>query len=405
MFAISRRFWWPSMESEVREYVEACSVCARNKVSTGPCMGLLHSLPIPSRPWSNISLDFVTGLPASQGNTTVLTVVDRFSKMARFIALPKLPTAKETAETLLRQIFRIHGFPRDIVSDRGPQFVSRFWKEFCRLIGASASLTSGYHPESNGQTERLNQQLETGLRCLVSQNPSTWSNHLVWVEFAHNSLPTSATGFSPFKCVSGYDPPLFTAQEIDASVPSAHALIRCCRRIWAAARQVLIRQGDRTKKAADRRRQCAPSYQPGQEVWLSAKNLPLKVPSKKLAPRFVGPFPVSKVLSPAAVRLRLPRPLRVHPTFHVSQVKPVRRSALVPPLQTPPPPEMVDGGPVYKVKRLLAVRTRGRGRQYLVDWLGYSPEERQWIPSRFIMDPTLIKDFHRDHPGLSGSRS
>ena len=213
MFAISRRFWWPSMEPEVREYVEACSVCARNKSSTGTRMGLLQPLPIPSRPWSDISLDFVTGLPVSQGNTTVLTVVDRFSKMVRFIALPKLPSAKETAEIMLNHVFRIHGFPRDIVSDRGPQFISRYWKEFCKLIGAKVSLTSGYHPEANGQTERLNQQLETGLRCLVSQNPATWSKHLVWVEYAHNTLPTSATGFTPFKCVFGYEPPLFADNE------------------------------------------------------------------------------------------------------------------------------------------------------------------------------------------------
>ena len=157
MFAISRRFWWPSMEPEVREYIEACSVCARNKSSTGSRMGLLHPLPIPSRPWSDISQDFVTGLPTSQGNTTILTVVDRFSKMVRFIALPKLPSASETAEIMLNHVLKIQGFPRDIVSDRGPQFVSRFWKEFCKLIGAKVSLTSGYHPEANGQTERLNQ--------------------------------------------------------------------------------------------------------------------------------------------------------------------------------------------------------------------------------------------------------
>ena len=345
MFAISRRFWWPSMEPEVREYVEACSVCARNKSSTGSRMGLLHPLPIPSRPWSNISLDFVTGLPTSQGNTTVLTVVDRFSKMVRFIALPKLPSASETAEIMINHVFKIHGFPRDIVSDRGPQFVSRFWKEFCKLIGAKVSLTSGYHPEANGQTERLNQQLETGLRCLVSQNPATWSKHLVWVEYAHNTLPTSATGFTPFKCVFGY----------------THALFRRCRRIWAAARQTLVRQGDWVKRAADRRRRPAPDYQLGQRVWLSAKDLNLKVPSKKLAPRFVGPFPISQVISPAAVRLRLPRSLRVHPTFHVSQVKPVKDSPLVPAVKPPPPPEMVDGGLVYKVKQLLAVQSRGQG--------------------------------------------
>ena len=170
MFAIAQRFWWPPMEPEVWEYVEACPVCARNKNSSRARAGLLQPLPIPSRPWAEISMDFVMGLPVSKGNTTVLTVVDRFSKMAHFIALPKLPSAKETAECMMTNVFRIHGFPQDIVSDRGPQFVSRFWKEFCKLIGATASLTSGYHPEANGQTERLNQQLETGLRCLVALN-------------------------------------------------------------------------------------------------------------------------------------------------------------------------------------------------------------------------------------------
>uniref|UniRef100_A0AAQ4QDA1 Integrase catalytic domain-containing protein n=1 Tax=Gasterosteus aculeatus aculeatus TaxID=481459 RepID=A0AAQ4QDA1_GASAC len=322
--------------------------------------------------------------------------------MARFIALPKLPSAKKTAEVMMNNVFKIHGFPKDIVSDRGPQFVSRFWRAFCRLIGAKASLTSGYHPEANGQTERLNQQLETSLRCLVAQDPSTWSKNLVWAEYAHNSLPTSATSFPPFQCVFGYLPPVFADNEPEVSVPSALAMIRRCRRIWAAARQVLIRQGDRVKKAADRKRRPAPAYQQGQKVWLSAKNLNLKVPSRKLAPRFVGPFPITKTIGPVAVRLRLPRSLRAHPTFHVSQVKPAKESPMVPAAAPPPQPEVIDGGPVYKVKQLLAVRTRGRGRQYLVDWEGYGPEERQWIPSRFIVDPNLIKDFHRDHPEQPG---
>lgn len=400
MFAITQRFWWPSMEPEVREYVEACSVCARNKNSSRARAGLLQPLPIPSRPWAEISMDFVTGLPTSKGNTTVLTVVDRFSKMAHFLALPKLPTAKETAICMMNNVFRIHGFPRDIVSDRGPQFVSRFWQEFCKLIGATASLTSGYHPEANGQTERLNQQLETSLRCLVAQSPASWSEHLTWVEYAHNSLPTSATGMSPFHCVFGYQPPVFSESEPEVSVPSAQALVRRCRRIWAAARQTLIRQGDRVKKAADRRRRPAPVYQPGQRVWLSAKDLPLQVESRKLAPRFVGPFPISRIINPAAVRLRLPRSLRVHPTFHVSKIKPAKESAMVPNPKPPPPPRMVEGGPVYTVRKLLAVRKRGRGRQFLVDWEGYGPEERQWVSSSFIVDPDLIRDFYRAHPDI-----
>lgn len=342
-------------------------------------------------------MDFVTGLPISKDNTLVLTVVDRFSKMAHFIALSKLPSAKEMEEIMMNNVFRIHGFPQDIVSDWGPQFISRFWKEFCKLIGVTTSLTLGYHPEANGQTERLNQQLETGLLCLVAQNPASWSQHLTWVQYAHNSLPTSATGMSPFNCVFAYQPPVFPKSEPEVSLTSAHALVR---RIWAAARQTLIRQGDRVKRAAGHRRRPAPAYQPGQRVWLPAKELPLQVESRKLAPRFVGPFPISGIINPAAVRLRLPRSLRVHPTFHVSKVKPVKESVMVPATKPPPAPRMVEGGPVYAVKKLLAVRNRGWGRQFLVDLEGYGPEERQWVPARFIMDSGLNPDI----PGPSGIR-
>ncbi len=208
------------------------SICSQNKPSNAPPAGLLQPLPMPQRPWSDISLDFVTRLPPSDGNTTILTVVDRFSKVVKFIALPKLPSAKETAEVILNHVFRVHGFPRNVLSDRGPQFVAHFWKAFCQLLGATVSLTSGYHPQTNGQAERLNQELETGLRCLSSQNPSSWSKMLIWIEFAHNTLPSASTGLTPFQCVYGYQPPLFPDLEQEVNVPSAAAVVRQCRWMW-----------------------------------------------------------------------------------------------------------------------------------------------------------------------------
>uniref|UniRef100_A0A9J8AF28 Uncharacterized protein n=1 Tax=Cyprinus carpio carpio TaxID=630221 RepID=A0A9J8AF28_CYPCA len=324
-----------------------------------------------SRPWSHIALDFVTGLPPSRGNTVVLTVVDRFSKAAHFIPLPKLPSAKETAQVVVDHIFRIHGLPVDVVSDRGPQFVSRFWKEFCRQIGASTSLSSGFHPQTNGQSERANQVLEQALRCLTSHNPSSWSQQLSWIEYAHNSLPVAATAF-----------------------------VRRCRRTWKKAEKTLARVSRRTKAAADRHRIPAPRYVCGQRVWLSTKDLPLRVASRKLAPRFIGPYQITKVLSPVAVKLKLPPTLgRVHPVFHVSRVKPVFHSHLNSSATNPPPPRLVDGSPVFTVRRLLDVRRRGRGFQYLVDWEGYGPDERSWVPARDILDRSLIEDFYRQRGG------
>ncbi len=396
IFLVKQRFWWQSMARDIRLFVLSCSVCAISKTSNRPPAGLLQPLSVPSRPWSHISLDFVTGLPPSQGNTVVLTVVDRFSKATHFIPLPKLPSARETAVAVIDHVFRIHGLPMDVVSDRGPQFISKFWKEFCRLLGATVSLSSGYHPQSNGQTERANQDLERVMRCLVSQNPSSWSQQLSWVEYAHNSLPVSSTGLSPFECSLGYQPPIFQSMESEVAVPSAHAFVQRCRRTWRRARESILQVGSRTKAQADRHRSKPPVYVVGQKVWLSSKNIPLRTVCNKLAPKFIGPFTVTKIISPVAVRLKLPPAYRrIHSVFHISKLKPVFHSTINPPAPVPPPPRLVDGELAYSVKRILDSRRRGRGFQYLVDWEGYGPEERSWVPARDILDHSLIDDYNR----------
>lgn len=160
------------------------------------------------------------------------------------------------------------------------------------------------------------------LRTLAFRNPSSWSEQLPWVDYAHNFLPSSATGLSPFQSCLGYQQPLFSSQETEVSVPLVQAFIRCFHHSWRTVRAALCQNREYTRCTDNRRRVKAPRYICGQKVWLSTQDLPMPCTFRKLAPHFIGPFPIVKVLSPAAIKLKLPPNLRrVHPVFHISCVK------------------------------------------------------------------------------------
>ncbi|KAK3552186.1 hypothetical protein QTP86_005112 [Hemibagrus guttatus] len=267
-----RWFWWPSQSHDVTDFVRAYTVCAQSRTSRQLPEGLLKPLPIPRRPWSHIAVDFLTDLPDSSGFTTVLVITDRFSKACKLIPLNGLPTAWETAITLFQHVFCNYGLPEDIVSDRGSQFTSQVWPAFCTQLGINVSLTSGYHPQSNGQAERLNQEDGRFLRSYCSQEQHQWSEFLPWAEYVQNSLTHYSTGLTPFQCILGYQPPLFPWSGEPSNVPNVDEWSRLSQEVWEHAHVHLQRAVRRQRIQVDWRRRPHTAYRVGQWFWLSTRN-------------------------------------------------------------------------------------------------------------------------------------
>ncbi len=362
LLLLKDRYWWPNIARE----------CAISKSPRHLPAGKLLPLPVPNRPWSHLGVDFVTDLPVSEGNTCILVVVDRFSKSCRLIPLKNLPTAMETAEEMFNHVFGYFGIPEDIVSDRGPQFISRVWKNFLKLLGVTVSLLSGYHTQTNGQTERKIQEIGRFLRTFCHGHQHSWNQFIGWAEYAQNSFCQQSTGLPPFQCVLGFQPPLFPWDGEPSDVPAVDYWFR--ERVWDEAHHHLRRALGKRKLTADLRRSDSPPYQPGQKVWLSTRDIRLRLPCKKLAPRYIGLFVIQKQINPVTFQLKLPPQYRIYPTFHVSLLKPYR-SPVSPstepgPITEPPLPLILEDGAVYEIRTILDSRRRGGRLEYLVDWEG-----------------------------------
>lgn len=263
-------------------------------------------------------MDFIVELHPSEGCTAIFVVVDRLSKMAHFLPLKSTPSAMETAQVFIREIVRLHGVPMNIVSDRGVQFTSRFWKTLCEALKIERSLSSAYHPQTNGQTERTNQTLEQYIRCFTTFVQDDWVSLLPLAEFAYNNATHSATGQSPFFANYGFHPSFLPDFIPETTVPAVQDTVDFLNRNNKLLQEVVTKAQAASKTAFDRKRRGELILHPGDQVWLSTTNLRLACPSKKLAPKFVGPFPVKKKLNEVAYELSLPDSLKIHPVFHVS---------------------------------------------------------------------------------------
>jgi len=342
----------------------------------------------------------------SSGYDTILVIVCRLTKMALFIATRATDTSEDLAQLYLRHVFSKHGAPSDIVSDRGKTFVSDFWSSLCRLLHIKRNLSTAYHPETDGQTERLNQILEQYLRIYINYDQDDWYDLLPLAEFAYNNTPHSATNLTPFFANKGYHPRLEVSYD---SVPSgaAQQLAQSLGDVQRFLREQLQVTRAQYESSTESRRAALPPFAVGDQVWLNTRNLRTRRPSKKLDFKQAGPFPIIEKISSHAFRLGLPLSMkRVHNVFHASLLEPAPPNDIPLRTESPPPPVEYSDHVEFEVAAILDSRVDRRrkdsGVLYLVQWAGFegTAEEFSWEPVENVSNASAkVREFHRLHPG------
>jgi hypothetical protein len=396
---ISRDFWWPQMWKDVKEFVLSCDICSRSKTPRHRPYGLLQPLPVPRRPWSSVSMDFITDLPPSNSFDSIFVVVDRLTKMAHFVPCKKTSSSEDTARLFLDNVYRYHGLPDDIVSDRGTQFVSKFWRSLFEILKVDIKLSSAFHPQTDGQTERVNQVLEQYLRCSINYQQDDWTVYLSLAEFAYNNTLHASTQKTPFFSNYGYHPKLDLLSSSTNSNPAAEGFVKQLSELQTTLKLQLQSAQEAYKASADKFRNKAPAFKIGNKVWLLRRNIKTNRPCDKLDYRRLGPFVVQKQINPVAYRLELPAAMKVHPVFHVSLLEPYRESSFPGRVQSPPPSIEIENHEEYEVDKILDSRRRWGKLEYFVHWSGYDVNERTWEPAENLANaPAKVQEFHQRYP-------
>ncbi|KAL0557203.1 hypothetical protein IC582_005721 [Cucumis melo] len=319
-------YWWRNMKREVAEFVSRCLVCQQVKAPRQKPAGLLQPLSIPEWKWENVSMDFITGLPRTlRGFTVIWVVVDRLTKSAHFVPGKSTYTASKWAQLYMSEIVRLHGVPVSIVSDRDARFTSKFWKGLQTAMGTRLNFSTAFHPQTDGQTERLNQVLEDMLRACALEFPGSWDSHLHLMEFAYNNSYQATIGMAPFEALYGKccRSPVCWG-EVGEQRLMGPELVQSTNEAIQKIRSRMHTAQCRQKSYADVRRKDL-EFEVGDKVFLKVAPMRGVVRFErrgKLSPRFVGPFEILERIGPVAYRLALPPSLStVHDVFHVSMLR------------------------------------------------------------------------------------
>ncbi|POW17893.1 hypothetical protein PSTT_00227 [Puccinia striiformis] len=409
---LTRSFSWPGIRKDVIQFVKSCDSCQRVKARRQLQEGQLNSLDIPQRPWSVIGMDFITKLPKSGGFDSIMVVIDLLSKATHFIPCKETYSAPQVAQLFRTNVFRLHGIPEKIISDRGLVFVSEFWKSFMFSLGIKKGFSTAYHPQTDGQTERMNQVLEDYLRHFCSYYQDNWDKLLDLAEFSINNLDSSSLGVSPFFFSYGFHPK-FSVLNRSSSKKSLDGFIQDMQEVQERAVECLTQAQQRQARYYNAHKRPATQYNPGDQVLLLRKFIESRRINSKLDYRFIGPFKVIEMVGNNAVRLDISRDYpKLHPVFNVSLV-----------VKYISPSEVAGRGTEVGLKdsyyrtarvvdwsklgQVLDARRRAKGKcDYLLRWKNTNPGEDTWVLDQHIPNFLLGKmEKFRDHLEESHKRS
>jgi len=307
------------MSRYVGRYVSTCDMCLWTKSFRRPPIGELHPLPIPSAPWDTISVDFIVELPQSAGHDSIMVVVDSVTKHAHFISMVTTISATRAAHLFLNHVWKHHSLPWKVVSDRGPQFVVEFTRELYRLLRIKLAATTAYHPQGDGQTEWVNQELEQYLRLFTNQRQDDWVGLLPFAEFQYNNQVHSSTQHPPFLLDTRHVPRMgFELDQPRSCVESVNEFRDRMRDTLEEAKAALAKSKDDMMLYYNQKQTPAPEFKVGDMVFLDASDIQTTRPSRKLSHWRLGPFPIDSQVGNSAYWLCHPPSMgRLHPIFNV----------------------------------------------------------------------------------------
>jgi hypothetical protein len=392
---VSRLYWWPQMASFVDKYVLGCEKCQRYKPAQHS-KAVLQPQEVPAGPWQHVGIDLITQLPPSNHFNSIAVYVDHYSDQAHLVLCKSNLMAEGAADLHYRDVFRLHGIPKKVFSNCGPQFAARFMCALYKHLGIETGLTTAYHPKGNGKVERKNQEVEQYLRLFCDKRQEDWAEHLPAAEFALNSCIHSGTSKAPFELIYGYCPDFTVPIGKHSNIPGLDQRLDHLAKVRADAEAALRLSKEKMKEQYKRDKKTAHTFNVGDLVWLQAKDIKIHQKSPKLGPRQLGPFKVIKRIGDLDFKLDLPHYLKLHPVFHVNRLAPYRDNGLDKP--PPPDPVTVEGEEEYEVDKITDSRIFRCQLQYRVKWKGYEEGSDSWEPAANLTHAKRkIADFHQKY--------